>query len=306
MPTRWGGVDKEYPPHGDPGQRNYMPRPEWKATDPKSGLVCSVQEVMGDESNPTDVTDRVAAVKGLQHPHIVQLVDFFRTESLAKWKRRRRAASAGHEPWDHLASVPPPLFLVWATPEGLRLNKVVERAGRLDELVTRRYVRQIISALEHAHAHGTIHGTLGARSVIIDRFDNAQVMDFDRDNYQPDDSMLRGTCSVVHLAPERVEGKTQSVCAATDVYSLGVLIYFMLGGRFPFAGGSVMALLMQILQATPVFPPHLSLAARRLLGRMLLKDPEARPGTAEVLSDPWLAPEEDRAASCMRAPLPSG
>jgi serine/threonine protein kinase, bacterial len=127
-------------------------------------------------------------------------------------------------------------------------------------------------------------------------------------------SALVGTPT--YMAPECSDGS--GVGPAADVYALGVLLYEAVGGRPPFTADSVMALLRAHADAAPTRPPGASDPLWTLLGRMLEKEPAARPTAAQVVdilgdgsmpprvdllpaptnrSQPTLVPQPDRTAA---------
>ncbi|MDX2054688.1 MAG: protein kinase [Polyangiaceae bacterium] len=114
---------------------------------------------------------------------------------------------------------------------------------------------QILSALGHAHARGIVHGDLKPSNILVEPLDSdvprVRILDFGLAWLKEDhhDERLDGQKAVEfkphagagtpgYMAPEQIQHEKHNVCGATDLYSLGCILYRQLSGRPPFAGGS--------------------------------------------------------------------
>jgi len=155
----------------------------------------------------------------------------------------------------------------------------------LEESLT--VIRQVCSALEHAHRQGIIHRDLKPENIIWSG-QNVKLSDFGLARSLSGRLSIEGAVagSVFYMAPEQALGK--EVDARADLYSLGVLLYELTAGRLPFTADDPIAVISQHLYA-PVVPPStyqpdLPPALEELILRLLSKRPEDRPATAtEVL-----------------------
>jgi hypothetical protein len=149
-----------------------------------------------------------------------------------------------------------------------------------------RICAQVASALAAAHGQGLVHRDVKPGNVMLTR-DGAKVVDFglaavvgDRDHQEPGGLVL-GTPE--YVAPERLSGDT--VLAASDVYALGVMLYRLLAGRFPWKVVTAAQMLDAhiYLEPQPLPPlPGVPPLVIGLIHRCLVKDPADRPTSTEV------------------------
>ena len=121
-------------------------------------------------------------------------------------------------------------------------------------------------ALDYAHAHGVIHRDVKAENILVERSSGrAMVTDFGIARLA-EAAPLTATGQVLgtvyYLSPEQVSG--DAVDARSDIYSLGVVGYFALSGRFPFDAQLASAVLIAHVTKSP--PPLRSLAPRSVHG----------------------------------------
>ncbi|MEM1179568.1 MAG: serine/threonine-protein kinase [Acidobacteriota bacterium] len=149
-------------------------------------------------------------------------------------------------------------------------------------------IRQIARGLNAAHRYGIVHRDLkpsnvmlvdeagGLRAAITD-FGLARVVGAGtRDSASSRIHELVGTPA--YMAPEQIAGEPLS--PATDIYSLGLVLYELLAGRLPFSGSSVWELAAQRVSHPPTpivrYVPDLDATVRALIDRCLARDPAAR------------------------------
>ena len=89
------------------------------------------------------------------------------------------------------------------------------------------------------------------------------------------------------MAPEIVS-KIEYSGPPADIWALGVLLYALLCGRFPFKGANDKELYQNICKQDLPLPEHISRQARALLQKIFQKNPDRRPAIKEILRDPWL------------------
>jgi serine/threonine-protein kinase len=137
-------------------------------------------------------------------------------------------------------------FMVMEMAAGRDLAQVLREEGRLSPDRVVRIGTQIAEALGHAHSAGLVHRDIKPANVIIGDEDKVKVTDFGIAR-AAGDSTLTATGSVLgtahYISPEQAAG--DRIGPATDIYSLGIVLYEMLTGTLPFTGDSALAVAMR-------------------------------------------------------------
>jgi Protein kinase domain/3-keto-disaccharide hydrolase/Caspase domain len=165
------------------------------------------------------------------------------------------------------------------------------RAG-LTPQETTTLVRKVALALHEAHARGVIHRDLKPANIMVTPRGEPVVMDFglarraNRDVRLTQSGTVLGTPA--YMSPEQVEGDVEAMGPASDVYSVGVILYELLTGRVPYQGslGQVMS---QILAAKPAPPttlkPGVDAKLEAICLRAMARNPKDRFASMQELAD---------------------
>ncbi|MFZ5661157.1 MAG: protein kinase domain-containing protein [Pseudomonadota bacterium] len=173
--------------------------------------------------------------------------------------------------------------------DGEPLDRRLGRERRLPLEDALRIARQIAEGLAAAHARGVVHRDLKPANVLLDREGNAYISDFGVARSLVTSGLTQsGTVlgTPDYLSPEQARG--EPVDARSDLYALGLILYEMLAGTPPFAGGTMAEILGQRMVSTPkpvtVHRPDVPPWLARLVDRLLRPQPAHRfASAAEVI-----------------------
>ena len=256
----------------------------WRATDELLGRPVAVKLLLAQQTDPSATARfrlEAQTSASLSHPNVVGVLDF------GSWDRR--------------------LYLVMEFVEGGSLADEASGNRRLAPERVAVIAAQAATALAAAHRQGIVHRDIKPANLLCDADGTLKLGDFGIARFLDDPNAgLTTTGQIVgtglYLAPERALGRAAG--PASDVYSLGCVLYQLLTGRPPFTADNATTLLYLHVD-TPPAPPGLLSAGlppafeSYLLG-MLAKRPEDRP-TAQEVAD-WFRTEAWQGAP---QPLPA-
>ncbi len=151
----------------------------------------------------------------------------------------------------------------------------------------------ICRAIQYAHERGVLHRDLKPSNILIDEEGRPHVTDFGLAKRVAQDEALTASGVVLgtpsYMAPEQAAGNRGELGPATDVYSLGTILYQMLTGRPPFQAATAVETVLMVLEQEPLPPRLLNPRADRELEMVALKclqkPPELRYASAKDLAD---------------------
>jgi tetratricopeptide (TPR) repeat protein/predicted Ser/Thr protein kinase len=228
----------------------------------------------GDESYRARFLREARAASALNHAHIATVYDY--------------GESPGGQP-----------FIVMELVTGETLAQLMRRGLTVSEAV--RIAAETAEALGEAHRNGVIHRDIKPGNIVIDERGQVKVLDFglaklfhgsvEASENEATEPITQTAAGVVlgtpsYMSPE--QARDAPLTPATDLFSLGVVLYACLTGRPAFAGSNTVEILAGVLHVDPTPPSHHNLrvspALDAIVAKALAKDPQARYQSAQEMA----------------------
>ena len=229
----------------------------WAAEDTELGRQVALKMLHSRLAADQDFVERfrreASAAAGLQHPNVVSVYD--RGESQGTY------------------------YIAMEYLRGASLKDLVRR-GPLDAGYAVELVVQVLRAAGFAHRRGIVHRDLKPHNVMLDDEGRVKVTDFGIARAGASDMTETGSImgTAQYLSPEQAQG--HAVTPASDIYSIGVMLFELLTGRVPFEGESPVTIALRHVSEPPPPPsrlnPRVSPALDAVVLRALAKDPRDR------------------------------
>jgi hypothetical protein len=231
-----------------------------------------------------ETVDREVAVKEPRVPD--HLPERERANAFERMRREARAAARLDHPAvvdvHDVAVVDGQPWIVMELVRGRSLGDALQE-GTLGAREAARIGLEVLGALEAAHAAGILHRDVKPDNVLLGRHDRVVLTDFGIAQIEGETN-LTDTGGFVgspeYIAPERVLGQRPG--PASDLWSLGVVLYAATEGVSPFRRSNTPATLQSVLNATPAPPASAQGPLAEAINGLLQKDPARRPNAAQV------------------------
>jgi serine/threonine protein kinase len=244
----------------------------YRARDPKIDRIVAIKTITLSGITPQEKDEyrqrflREAQAAGkLSHPNVVTVYDVGEEES-------------GRGP-----------YILMEYVEGRTLESLIGDAAGNPIQARLELVRQVAEALDYAHSQGVVHRDIKPANILVTPQGRAKVADFGIAKLAVTQLTMPGESpgTPSYMSPEQVTGA--SVDGRSDLFSLGIILYWILAGEKPFTGENAPAVTFKIAYQDPVPPTQLnpSLDARfdQVLARALAKDPAHRYQRGRDLAD---------------------
>src|SRR5438876_217165 len=253
-----------------------------------------------------------ARQKSLNRTVALKVISLGQWASKAHLKRFRREAEAAAS-LDHPSIVP--IYEVGEREGACYFSMKFIEGGQLDEVVKRapmsirqaaELIAKVARTVHYAHEHGILHRDIKPGNILLDAKGEPLLTDFGLAGLVEAESTITRTREALgtpsYMAPEQAAGEQRKLSNATDVYGLGAVLYQLLTGHPPFAGGTTYETIKLLLDTEPRQPRLLNPKIDRDLSTICLKclekDPQRRYPSALALAEDlerWLKHEPIRA-----------
>jgi serine/threonine protein kinase len=183
----------------------------------------------------------------------------------------------------------PEPYLIMEYVKGQSLQALISRENRTLPLsTTLQLVQEVAEALHYAHAQGVVHRDIKPANILVDENGHAKIADFGIAKLNQTNVTLHGQLlgSPAYMAPEQLSDG--DVDGRSDLFSLGVILYYMLTGHRPFQGNSTTTVCFKLVNHEPLpvssFQAKLSPELDRIVSRAMAKDPAQRYQTGMAMA----------------------
>src|SRR6059058_2016086 len=249
-----------------------------------------------------------ARQKSLNRTVALKVISLGQWASKAHLKRFRREAEAAAS-LDHPCIVP--IYEVGERDGSCYFSMKFVEGGQLDEVVRRtlmsirqaaELIAKIARTVHYAHEHGILHRDIKPGNVLLDQKGEPHLTDFGLARLVETESTVTRTMEVLgtpsYMAPEQAVGNNAAISSVTDVYGLGAVLYQLLTGQLPFAGGTTYETIKLLLDTEPRSPrllnPKIDRDLLTICLKCLEKDSQRRYPSALALAEDierWLKHE---------------
>ena len=238
---------------------------------------------MAEVYRATDnVLGRVVAVK-------VMLPQYAADENFAR-RFKQEAASAANLSSPYIVNVydwgqdDGTYYIVMEFVRGSDLKTAIKERGAINQRKVAEIGSQVCQALSVAHKQDIIHRDVKPQNIMVQPDGNVKVMDFGIARAK--NSTMDKTASVLgtahYISPEQAQGK--DLTPASDLYSLGIVMYEAATGKLPFDGPDAVSVAMKQVQEAPVLPseikPDIDPGLEAIIMKAMAKNPSERFATA--------------------------
>lgn len=237
----------------------------YRAQDNVLGRVVAVKVMLPQYASDAEFTRRfkqeAASAANLQSPYIVNIYDWGQDEGT--------------------------YFIVMEYVRGSDLKTAIKQRGAINQRKVAEIGAQVCQALSVAHGLDIIHRDIKPQNIMVQPDGNVKVMDFGiaraKNSVEAKTSSVLGTAH--YISPEQAQGK--DLTPASDIYSLGVVMYEAATGKLPFDGPDAVSVAMKQVQETPV-PPHevnpsIDATLEAIIMKAMEKQPSRRFATAKEM-----------------------
>ena len=210
----------------------------------------------------------IEVLKKMDHQNIVRIFDFYEGEKY--------------------------IYMVTEFIEGNDLFKIIKKEGKQTENTTAIIMFQLFSAMNYCNQRKIMHRDLKPENIMIENkkiygYIHLKVIDFGTAKFYENENENKLAGTPYYIAPEVLEKNYNEKC---DMWSLGVIMYLLLVGKFPFTGKSREEIFENIKEndydKNILYDnKNISKEARELIFKLLITDPNERIDSSSVLNDVW-------------------
>ena len=223
----------------------------------------------------TAIKKEINILKSLDHPNIIKVYEFFKTEKY--------------------------IYIINELCTGGELFEKIVAVNHFSEAVACNIMRQLLSAVAYCHENGVIHRDLKPENILIENskeknkdFFHIKIIDFGTCEILKKNKLTEQIGTSFYIAPEVLRNSYNEKC---DLWSCGVILYILLCGSPPFYGKNEKEIFSKILSGNFSFRHKIwnkiSEEAKDLVNKLLEINPEKRLSAKEALNEKWFKINEN-------------
>lgn len=168
------------------------------------------------------------------------------------------------------------------------LYDFIVKNGKIQENTAALLFQQIASAIAYCHSFGVAHRDLKPQNILIKKFPFIKVADFGLCGYVKENELMKTFCGSPAFCSPECLNKINYDGKKSDIWSLGVILYAMVTGEFPWNLTNTAVMVQQILKADYHVPNYVSQSCKDIIIKMLQLNPNDRISMEDILRDPFL------------------
>lgn len=219
------------------------------------------KEKLQKDKNKQSIVDEINTQKSLNYSKVVKVISYSEDEKN--------------------------VYIILELCENRSLADLMKKRSYLTEFEVRNYMFQIVQGVKYLHNKKIIHRDLKTNNILLDKNLELKIGDFGLIGKLNNDKDRKHTsCGTpLYMAPEVIKPPEKGYCFEVDIWSIGIIMYHLLTGKYPFNADKKDLILNLILKGEYTFPetPELSDAAKDLIKQILVVESKKRPGLNQIL-----------------------
>ncbi|XP_007644072.1 sperm motility kinase-like isoform X1 [Cricetulus griseus] len=232
-----------------------------------TGVWVAIKVLERSEKNDSVIMTEIDIIKSLDHPNIIKLFHIIETRAHT--------------------------YMVMEHAAGGDLVSHIEKVGCLQEEETQRIFTQMACAVNYCHENNIAHRDIKPDNILLDGKGSVKLCDFGLAIKVASGQRFKGFCGTLEYCAPEIFTDVEYDAQANDIWSMGVVLYTMVTGRFPFEAKTYSQMKEKMLHPKYSLPSMLSQSIVNLIVQLFTVNPEQRPKICDIMQHQWLKGSEE-------------